>query len=168
MAFCAAAGGWLAFRTVRIASGKGQRVFFAVLGILMIVMSVIGGLRLTDRGPINWIYYTPERFNEAVNQRQIVVMVFTAEWCLNCKALEHGVLNTRKITNLFASDDIVPIKVDITGNNPSGKKKLKEVGSLTIPLLVVYSPNKNIVFKSDFYTADQIVDAVRKARGEKD
>jgi suppressor for copper-sensitivity B len=164
MAFCATAGGWLAYRTVRIASGKGQRVFFAALGILMIAMSVIGGLRLTDKGPIDWIYYTPERFKEAVKQQKIVVLDFTAEWCLNCKALEHGVLNTRKIINLFASDDIVPIKVDITGNNPLGKEKLKEVGSLTIPLLVIYSSNKKIVFKSDFYTSDQIINAVRKAR----
>jgi len=134
----------------------------------VIVMSVIGGLRLTDKGPINWIYYTPERFNEAVKQEKIVVLDFTAEWCLNCKALEHGVLNTRKIIDLFASDDIVPIKVDITGKNPAGKEKLKEVGSLTIPLLVIYSPDKSIVFKSDFYTANQIVNAVRMARGEKD
>ncbi len=164
MAFCAAAGVWLAYRTVRIASGKGRRVFFTALGILMIAMSVIGGLRLTDRGPIDWVYYTPERFNEAVKQQKIVVMDFTAEWCLNCKALEHGVLNTHKIIDLFASDDIVPIKVDITGKNPAGKRKLKEVGSLTIPLLVIYSPDKNIVFKSDFYTADQIISVVRKAR----
>ena len=164
MAFCAAAGGWLVYRTVRIASGKVQRVIFTALGILVIFMSVIGGLRLTDKGPIDWIYYTPERFNEAVKQRKIVVMDFTAEWCLNCKALEHGVLNTRKIINLFASDDIVPIKVDITGKNPAGKRKLKEVGSLTIPLLVIYSPDKKIVFKSDFYTSDQIISAVKKAR----
>lgn len=164
MAFCATAGGWLAYRTVRIASGKGKRVFFATLGILMIVMSVIGGLRLTDKGPIDWIYYTPERFNEVVKQRKIVVLDFTAEWCLNCKALEHGVLNTRKIIDLFESDDIVPIKVDITGKNPAGKRKLKEVGSLTIPLLVIYSPMENVIFKSDFYTADQIISAVKKAR----
>ena len=164
MCFCAAAGGWLAYRTVRIASGKGKRVFFAAIGILMIVMSVIGGLRLTDRGPIDWVYYTPERFNEAVKQQKIVVMDFTAEWCLNCKALEHGVLNSRKIVDLFKSDDIVTIKVDITGKNPAGKRKLKEVGSLTIPLLVIYSPKGNVVLKSDFYTADQIISAVKKAR----
>jgi len=164
MCFCAVAGGWLAYRTVRIATGKGARVLFTAFGILMIVMSLIGGLRLTDRGPINWIYYTSERFNEAVNQQKIVVLDFTAEWCLNCKALEHGVLNSRKIVNLFASDDIVPIKVDITGKNPAGKAKLRQVGSLTIPLLVVYSPKGDVVFKSDFYTADQIISAVKKAR----
>jgi thiol:disulfide interchange protein len=164
MAFCAASGVWLVYRTIRIASGKGQRAFFTVLGILMITMSVIGGLRLTDKGPVDWIYYTPERFNEAFKQRKIVVLDFTAEWCLNCKALEHGVLNTRKIIDLFACDDIKTIKVDITGKNPAGKEKLKEVGSLTIPLLVIYSPDKNIVFKSDFYTANQIISAVRKAK----
>ena len=164
MVFCAAAGGWLVYRTIRIASKRRQRIFFATLGIIIIAMSVVGGLRLTDRGPINWVNYTPERFNKAVIQRKIVVLDFTAEWCLNCKALEHGVLNTRKIINLFASNDIVPIKVDITGNNPTGKAKLKEVGSLTIPLLVIYSPDKKIVFKRDFYTATQIIDAVRKAR----
>ncbi|MBT8373971.1 MAG: thioredoxin family protein, partial [Deltaproteobacteria bacterium] len=164
MAFCAAAGGWLVYRTVRIAARRRQTVFFVALGIIVIALSFIGGSRLTDRGPINWINYTPERFNEAVAQQKIIVLDFTAEWCLNCKALEHGVLNTRKIINLFASSDIAPIKVDITGNNPSGKEKLKQVGSLTIPLLVVYSSDKRIVFKSDFYTADQIVDAVRKAR----
>ena len=131
----------------------------------MIAMSVIGGLRLTDKGPIDWIYYTPERFNEAIKQDKIVVLDFTAEWCLNCKALEHGVLNSRKITNLFTSNDIVPIKVDITGKNPAGKAKLRQVGSLTIPLLVIYSPKGDVVLKSDFYTADQIVNAVRKARG---
>jgi len=57
------------------------------------------------------------------------------------------------------------MKVDITGNNPAGKAKLKEVGNLTIPLLVIFSPNGKQVFKSDFYTVDQIYDAVTKSLG---
>jgi thiol:disulfide interchange protein len=55
------------------------------------------------------------------------------------------------------------MKVDITGNNPAGKAKLKEVGTLTIPLLVIFSPNGKQLFKSDFYTAGQVYDAVTKA-----
>jgi thiol:disulfide interchange protein len=55
---------------------------------------------------------------------------------------------------------IVPMKVDITGNNPAGKAKLRQVGNLTIPLLVIFSPNGKQVFKSDFYTVEQVQKAV--------
>jgi hypothetical protein len=34
---------------------------------------------------------------------------------------------------------------------------------LTIPLLVIFSPNGKQLFKSDFYTADQVYEAVNKA-----
>ena len=94
-------------------------------------------------------------------------MDFTAEWCLNCKLLEEGVLHDQRIINLLALENIVPMKVDITGNNPAGKAKLKAVGSLTVPLLIVFSPDGNPVFKSDFYTVDQILDAVERALSSK-
>jgi thiol:disulfide interchange protein DsbD len=120
-------------------------------------------MSLTDRGPIDWVYYTPERVEELLKQNRVVVMIFTAEWCLNCKVLEEGVLRNSEIIKLFNSGRAVPVKVDITGNNPEGKAKLKEIGNLTIPLLVIFSPNGNQVFKSDFYTVEQILKAVNEA-----
>jgi thiol:disulfide interchange protein DsbD len=103
-----------------------------------------------------------------MKQNKIVVMDFTAEWCLNCKALEESVLHDRKITALLADEDIVPMKVDITGNNPAGKAKLKAVGSLTVPLLVVFSSTGKPVFKNDFYTVGQVLGAVKQALNNKE
>jgi thiol:disulfide interchange protein DsbD len=161
--FCVAAGGWLAYRTFQITSRVKQRTVYAGIGVMIMALSVWGAVQLTDRGLIDWVYYTPEQFSEASSQNKVIVMVFTAEWCLNCKALEQGVFKNPKIVDLFAKDDIVPMKVDITGNNPAGNAKLKEVGTLTIPLLVIFSPNGKQLFKSDFYTADQVYKAVTKA-----
>jgi thiol:disulfide interchange protein DsbD len=127
------------------------------------VLPIGGAMRLADEGPINWTYYTPERFGTAIERGKTVVMDFTAEWCLNCKVLEESVLHDQRIINLLAQENIVPMKVDITGNNPAGKAKLKAVGSLTVPLLVVFAPDGNPVFKSDFYTVDQVFDAVQQA-----
>jgi thiol:disulfide interchange protein DsbD len=93
-------------------------------------------------------------------------MVFSAEWCLNCKALEQSVLTSAPVVEQFTGGDVAPIKVDITGHNPQGKAKLQEIGHLTIPLLVVYSPAGKEVFRSDFYTVEQILAAVDKARAE--
>jgi thiol:disulfide interchange protein DsbD len=157
---------WLAYRTIRIASKIFQRLLFVSLGVILVAGALYGGMRLTDRGPIDWIYYTPQRYQQAVDQRKIVVMVFSAEWCLNCKALEQSVLTSAPVVEQFSRKDVAPIKVDITGNNPQGKAKLQEIGHLTIPLLVVYSPAGKEVFRSDFYTVDQILAAVNRARAE--
>ena len=163
MFFCIAAGGWLAYRTLQITAKVKLKAFYAGIGVILMALSAWGVVQLTDQGPVDWVYYTPQRFSEASDGKRVIVMVFTAEWCLNCKALEQAVFKDPKIVTLFAKEDIVPMKVDITGNNPAGKAKLKEVGTLTIPLLVIYSPAAKQVFKSDFYTADQVYNAVTKA-----
>jgi thiol:disulfide interchange protein DsbD len=163
MFFSIAAGGWLAYRTLQIASTIKIKTIFAGAGVLVIALSLWAAVRLTDQGPVDWAYYTPQRFEAVTANRKVVVMVFTAEWCLNCKALEQGVFNNPKIVKLLALEDIVPMKVDITGNNPAGKAKLREVGNLTIPLLIIFSPNGKQKFKSDFYTVDQVYDAITNA-----
>jgi thiol:disulfide interchange protein DsbD len=164
MGLVAGGGYWMAYRTLRLATHKVLKTVFVSLGIILIALPIWGAVRLSGQGPIDWVYYTPERFEDALKQRKIVVMDFTAEWCLNCKALEEGVLHDRKITDLLANEDIIPMKVDITVNNPAGKAKLKEVDNLTVPLIVVFDRDGKPRFKSDFYTVDQILKAVERAR----
>ena len=161
---CAAAGLWLMAKTVTITPKKGIRTVFLTVGLIILLGSVLAGFRLTAKPPIDWVHYTPRRLETALGQGKSIVMVFTAEWCLNCKALEQGVFTHQRMVRLFSDPDVVPIKVDITGNNPAGRKKLAAVGSLTIPLLVVFSPDGKVVFKSDFYTVDQVLKAVDKTR----
>nr|MDU9044447.1 cytochrome c biogenesis protein CcdA [Candidatus Electrothrix aestuarii] len=162
MCFVFCAGGWTAWRTWKIASRKKLKYFFIVLGLLIMLASSVGVVRLTHTGPIDWTYYTTLRLEQAREERKTVVMVFTAEWCLNCKVLEKSILDNPKVIELLSDERVVPMKVDITGNNPEGKDKLKEVGSLTIPLLIVLDGEGKQVYKSDYYTAQQVLDAVQK------
>ena len=120
-------------------------------------------LRFTRRSPIHWIYYTPERLAEAQAQNRIVVLEFTAAWCLNCHALEQAVLHDPRVVRVLNSSGVAPVKVDITGSNPAGDRKLLEVGRRTIPYLVVYSASGRAVFSSDAYTTEQVVGAIQSA-----
>ena len=164
MFFIGAGGFWLAIRTLQITAARTMRTLFVGLGLFILVGSVFGGLRLTDKGPVDWAYYTPQRFQEALAHNRVVVLVFTAEWCLNCKAMEQGVLNSQEVAAVLASDDVVPMKADITGNNVWGKEKLRELGHLTIPLLVIFDKNGRELFRSDYYTIKQVVEAVFRGR----
>ena len=163
MGFIAAAGVWMGYRTVRMTKSRTQRVVFTTLGVVLVVGSAYGASRLTDHGPIKWVYYTPQRFDAATGQGKVVVMDFTAEWCLNCKWLERNVLHRPSVVELLQRDDVVAMKVDLTGNNELGNRKLSEVGRLTIPLLVIFAPDGEEVFKSDFYTVEQVVEAIHSA-----
>ncbi|MEE2719204.1 MAG: cytochrome c biogenesis protein CcdA [Planctomycetota bacterium] len=160
------AGGWLAWRTFAISPSWKQRSIFGVIGALLIATGVLGGIELTDKGPIDWIYYTPERLEESLEDGDVVVLEFTAEWCLNCKALEQTVLASDAVTALFQDGEAVPMKIDLTGNNTVGNDLLAEVGGLRIPLLIVLAPDGREVFRGDFYTIEQVLEAVRLARGD--
>jgi thiol:disulfide interchange protein DsbD len=160
--FIAAAGIWLSGRTLRIAVRPLARLSAVTLGGVIAVAGILSGVRLTRGSPIHWTYFTAERFSAARSQPKVVVLEFTAGWCLNCTALEQAVLHNPKVVKLLNSDKVIPIKVDITGNNPAGDQKLVEVGRRTIPYLVVYSPQGNEVFTSDAYTVDQLSDEITK------
>jgi thiol:disulfide interchange protein DsbD len=120
----------------------------------------------TDSGPIDWTYYTEDRFASALASDRVVVMDFTAEWCLNCKALEESVLNSPEIAALLAESDVQAIKVDLTGNNPAGNEMLRQTGRVTIPLLVIYTPDGEPAFEGDFYTIDQVKQGIADARAK--
>ena len=163
--FIAMAGGWLGFRTLRLAPAIGRRIVFVGMGVALVAVAVTLGVRLTDRGPINWTYYTPERLQQASASQKVIVLEFTAEWCLNCHALEQAVLRQPAVVELLNRPDVAAIKVDITGNNEDGDRKLVEVGRRSIPYLVIYDPAGRRVFSSDAYTVEQVTRAMQKAFG---
>jgi thiol:disulfide interchange protein DsbD len=166
MGLVVAAGGWLIWRTIRITPSAVRRGVFAAVGLLLIAAGSTSALALTAKGPIAWEYYNPQRFEQRVAEGKIIIMDFTAEWCANCKTLEHTVLYTDRIVELTKQPDIVAMQVDLTGNNPVGNAKLLATGRRTIPLLAIFGPDGELRWMSDFYTVQNIVDAVAEVRGK--
>ncbi len=164
---CIAAGGvWLAWRTLGITRSALRRMVYVGLGVVFIAAGGATGYGLTRKSPVNWVYFTPERLAAAQQSGDVVVLDFTAEWCLNCHTLERAVLHKREVVTQLNAEGVTAIKVDITNDKPA-QAYLTEVGSTTIPLLIVYDAQGNEVFRSDAYTRKQVIDAVSSARRSK-
>jgi thiol:disulfide interchange protein DsbD len=176
-AFVAAAGFWLAYRTIKITSSPVRRVVFTAFGLALLTSGAYlglafggtGGLRATREAGLTreetlWSYYTPQRLEQALSDGRVVVLDFTADWCLNCKALERTVLSDPRVVALLGEQDIAAMKVDLTGNNPAGNALLQRVGRVAIPVLVVLDRTGGMVFNRDYYYAEQVLDAVAAAR----
>ncbi len=157
------AGIWLCWRTLRLTRSVKFRSIFCALGVVIAIISVSVGIQLTDDGKINWTYYTPARLADALTSGDVVMIDFTAEWCLNCKTLEKTVLESSSVVARLQAGGIRTIKVDLTGNNAEGRELLKKYDRVTIPLLVILAPDGHEIFKSDSYTPALVLDAIQQA-----
>ncbi len=165
-AFVVAAAAWLVWRSVQLTRSPGRRLFFGAVGVAgaLGMLSLAPGL--SSQGPIEWVYYTPETLAAVKAENKVAVIDFTAEWCLNCKTLEKTVLHRPQITALLDAPDVVPIKVDLTGDNVDGRELLSAMGAVGIPYLVVMGPGTDYAegrLAFDSYTVDVVREAVGQA-----
>ncbi|MFN3168369.1 MAG: thioredoxin family protein [Phycisphaeraceae bacterium] len=166
-AFVAAAGVWLAWQVVKISPSPGKRAVFGVIGVALVLSGGYGSYAMTRKPPIQWVYYTPEALETALEKDKVVVLDFTADWCGNCIALEKTVLNKKAVADVLNGDGVVAMKVDITSeSNTAGIALRNSYGYSQIPLLVVLNADGEPVFKRDWYGQSEVIDAVKQAGGE--
>jgi thiol:disulfide interchange protein len=158
------ASGWLAFRTFGITKSSLRRGAFTVLALLMFAATSFWAWVQTDTAYRShvWRDFDPARFAAAKAEGKIVVLDFTADWCLNCKTLKATVLTTDRMIEVITQPDVVPMKVDLTAEDAPGWELLRYYGQTGIPLLVVERPGLAEPWKSNAYTLANVLEAMGK------
>jgi thiol:disulfide interchange protein len=165
LGLAAAAMGWLCWRTFKLTVRSGTRVAVVIVAVLMTAATAIVVRRVTDHGPIAWQGYTTERAQAALASRQVVVIDFTAEWCLNCKTLENTVLHVPRVAAALNAPGVAALRADLTGKNPQAQAKLDELNWVGIPLLMIDGPGLKAPLTYDWYTPEMVLDAIKQAQG---
>ena len=155
-----AAGGWLTVRTFMLTSSVGRRAIFTAIGLVIAALAI----PIWPTVHTQWEYYTPQRYQAAVDAGRPVLLDFTAEWCLNCKLIEAAVLESDPVVDAIESSNAAPMKVDRTGANPAGDALFEQLGGVTIPLIVVLGSDGMPVLFSESPTTGQVVAALGQAR----
>ena len=162
--FGVAAGLWMAWRTLRITRSLVRRVAFVSLGLLMALVSAGVTRELgMDHGRIAWVRYSAQSLEQARRDGRVVLLDFTAEWCLNCKALEKAVLDRTEVAAAISQPGVTALKVDITSRSSDGWNLLHAYDRVSIPLLVVQKADGTVTLKSDAYTPEQVLTALKQA-----
>lgn len=146
-----------------IAKGKSRFTLGRVLALVLLVPAIYlpFSYRVVDT---SWKNFTPASFQADIGKRNILVD-FTADWCINCRAMEVTTLTEQRLLRWGRAYDLAFVKVDLTGNNPDGEALLNAMGSASIPLLAIipaHDPQNPIVLR-DLVTPGQLDNALKQA-----
>ena len=141
-------------------------VAFAIVALVLASGGVLAAADRTMHAYHNiWVPFTPEALAEALDRGDVVVLDFTAEWCLNCKSLEAAFLSRAPVKPMLLQAGVVPMVADVTSSGAPGWDKLRELGQTGIPLLAVYGPGTDEPWLANNYTGGTVVEAIERARG---
>ncbi len=152
-------GGW------RVLRARGTKVWVTAFSLLAIAGTVWMTRAMVDEGPIPWTRLRQPAdaaihaaIDRARQKGEVVVIDFTAKWCLNCHVIEKTILNSADGQALLTSKGVAPVRVDL-GNSRDGNGwgVVREIsGGGGIPLVAVFGPgaSKPIYFQSFFKVSD--------------
>jgi thiol:disulfide interchange protein DsbD len=186
--FVAVAGFWLTLRILQIAKTSWPKVVMPLLAII-----AVAGFTFFTYGQVTtakqdyeralaakgaatglpedaivsgaWIGYTAPRLEKAKASGKVVIVDFTADWCINCKFLKRTVLDRDPVRKRITGDGHVLLEVDNTSSAAPGWKYLSDLGQTGVPTLAIYGPaiSKPIILNA--YTPATVLDALDRAAG---
>ncbi|MGQ0627564.1 MAG: protein-disulfide reductase DsbD family protein [Phycisphaerales bacterium] len=184
------AAGYMTLRLVRITTSPIKRLVFPAMGLLIALGMAMWARSETDDAHEAWMVrqaereaelaalaggtsslnllwksHTPEAFEAARKAGDVVVVDYTAKWCITCKWLRKNVLNTAEVKAALKGEKVTSLEVNCTAPSAPGWDSLRALKQSGVPYLVVYAPGRDEpIFQSNAYTAGQVIEAIKQAR----
>jgi thiol:disulfide interchange protein DsbD len=158
-----AAALYLMARTIQYEAGPRGLTIAGALSLLLV--GVTTWTAITFISPVKWEAYSDELI-ERERPRNIVLVKFTANWCLNCQYIERTVYHDKQTAAALARHGVVAVKADLTAEDAPGWKRLKTLSETGgIPLTAIYVPGdeRPIVIDS-VYTKGTLIQTLEGIR----
>jgi suppressor for copper-sensitivity B len=132
------------------------------------IVAVTTWFSLTFLGPnelIEWEPYNEAELQAYVAEGKPVMIDFTASWCSSCKWNSLWAIETEDVAASLKAGGVVPMLADLSKPNERITRKVHELESNSIPLLVIYpgGTGSEPVVLRDLVKEGQVLDAIKQA-----
>lgn len=123
-------------------TGRRSKTFTRIkwgFGTAVLILGVMLLMNLQKEG-IEWEPYTDEKFTEAIENQQPIMMDFYADWCIPCLELERSTFTDTGV--IESTQDFKRLKVDMTQYDSDTSQQLRERFDVAgVPTIVFIGPD---------------------------
>lgn len=136
-----------------------------ILTLAIVVVAGFHGLSLDEGGEgVRWQVYSDHRLELASGRP--VLIVFTADWCINCKAMENTTFKDSRLLEVIKTMGVIALQVDLTQVDEQRRAIFDRFGGRAIPYMVVLDRHGQVVQRyTGVVGADTLVHALRSIDG---
>jgi len=100
-----------------------------------------------------------------VNQDKRLVMVdFTADWCLTCKVNKQLVLDSKAVLQVLKKQNVIAMQADWTRPDPKITSYLSKYSRYGIPFNIIYGPSSpSGIVLPELLTQNKVLDVFSQA-----
>ena len=158
---------WIAARWVTVQTAPAPRRAVRALALLAALGAGLWLLPAPQRPPIDWIEYQPAGLAAAREQGKVVMLKFTAEWCLNCHILDRRVYHTEPVVAAVRQRGVVAVRGDVTRKGPA-TRLMAELGEGGPPVTIIWGPGvPEPIHLGGMHSVAELLAALDRAAGGK-
>ncbi len=159
---------YLVGRTVQLSKSPRALAISSTIAVAMVSGVLVVALLFSGHldspadgagGSITWTPYSDQTVEAALASNKIVLVEFTATWCLNCQYIEATVYHNAEVIAAIKRHDVVMVRADLTKPDAPGWPRLRALNaSGGVPFTAIYLPGQAdpVVFNS-LYTASSLI-----------
>ena len=105
----------------------------------------------------NWINFNDISIKDYINNDNVIFLDITADWCITCQFNKVNVINTKRMSEIFSTNNVILVKADWTTPNEKINNFLKKFNKFGIPFNALYSRKyPNGIILSEILTQNEI------------
>jgi len=141
-----------------------KRIFFSFIFIILFLIFIISPLQ-NKGSKFEWMEFDKLTLNKLIEDNKIVLLDFTADWCITCQLNKKTTLENSKLQSFFNKENVLLMRGDWTKRDEKILNFIKSYDRLGIPVNIIYGPNnKKGVILPEILTKKIVIDNINKVK----
>ena len=143
-----------------------KRIFYSLIFTTIFFLFIVSPFK-NKGSDLKWMEFDKVTLNNLIQDNRIILLDFTADWCITCQLNKKTTLENKKLQSFFKNENVLLMRGDWTEKDEKILNFIKSYGRLGIPVNIIYGPNnrKGIILP-EILTKQIVINNINKVKND--